>query len=56
MLVAEREGFEPPEPLRAQRFSRPPRSTTLPSLHIYLGETRAEYNPKLYSGKEVKGV
>ena len=26
--MAEREGFEPSEPLRAQRFSRPPRSTT----------------------------
>src|SRR3954470_5728860 len=26
--VAEREGFEPSERLRAQRFSRPPRSTT----------------------------
>ncbi len=27
-FVAEREGFEPSERLRAQRFSRPPRSTT----------------------------
>ena len=27
-VMAEREGFEPSEPLRAQRFSRPPRSTT----------------------------
>ena len=26
--MAEREGFEPSERLRAQRFSRPPRSTT----------------------------
>ena len=26
--MAEREGFEPSVPLRAQRFSRPPRSTT----------------------------
>ena len=32
-LVAEREGFEPPEDSRLQRFSRPPHSTTLPSLH-----------------------
>jgi uncharacterized protein len=30
--MAEREGFEPPGPLRAQRFSRPPQSTTLPPL------------------------
>jgi hypothetical protein len=29
---AEREGFEPPVPVRAQRFSRPPRSTTPASL------------------------
>ena len=27
-FLAEREGFEPSERLRAQRFSRPPRSTT----------------------------
>ena len=27
-IMAEREGFEPSERLRAQRFSRPPRSTT----------------------------
>lgn len=31
-LSAEREGFEPPEPAKVQRFSRPPQSTTLPSL------------------------
>lgn len=30
----EREGFEPPEPAKVQRFSRPPRSTTLPSLQM----------------------
>ena len=30
--VAEKEGFEPPEPSRVQRFSRPPHSTTLPFL------------------------
>src|SRR3990167_9470654 len=30
--LAEEEGFEPPEPLRAQRFSRPPHSTALPLL------------------------
>ena len=32
MAVAEEEGFEPPEPAKAQRFSRPPHSTTLPLL------------------------
>lgn len=32
MQVAEGEGFEPPEDSRLQRFSRPPQSTTLPSL------------------------
>ena len=36
--VAEGEGFEPPETLQPQWFSRPPQSTTLPSLH--LGSTR----------------
>ena len=30
--LAERGGFEPPEPVRAQRFSRPTQSSTLPSL------------------------
>ena len=30
--VAEREGFEPPRPLRVCRFSKPVQSTTLPSL------------------------
>jgi hypothetical protein len=32
--VAEEEGFEPPGPFRAQRFSRPPHSATLPLLHV----------------------
>lgn len=31
-LVAEGEGFEPPETLQPQWFSRPPQSSTLPSL------------------------
>ena len=30
--MAEPVGFEPTEPARAQRFSRPPQSTTLPRL------------------------
>ena len=30
--LAEEEGFEPPELLQAQRFSRPPHSTALPLL------------------------
>ena len=34
MKVAEEEGFEPPERLHAQRFSRPPHSTTLPLLRM----------------------
>ena len=33
-LLAEREGFEPSERLRAQRFSRPPRSTTPAPLRL----------------------
>ena len=32
--TAEREGFEPPAPLRGLRFSRPAQSTTLPNLRI----------------------
>ena len=32
--MAEGEGFEPPVPLRVQWFSRPPPSTTRPSLRI----------------------
>ena len=32
MKFAEKEGFEPPVPVTVQRFSRPPHSTTLPSL------------------------
>ena len=36
--LAEEEGFEPSLPgLQVKRFSRPPHSTTLPSLHIQLG-------------------
>ena len=31
-MLAEEEGFEPPERSHAQRFSRPPHSTTLPLL------------------------
>ena len=34
---AEGEGFEPPGPLRALRFSRPPQSTTLPPLRRLFG-------------------
>ena len=33
--VAERVGFEPTEPLQAQRFSRPPRSTTPAPLRAF---------------------
>jgi hypothetical protein len=35
--LAERGGFEPPEPIRVQRFSRPPRSTTPASLRSLQG-------------------
>src|SRR5471030_3307874 len=36
LIVAEGEGFEPPEPFRVQWFSRPPPSTTRPSLRVEL--------------------
>ena len=40
--MAEREGFEPPVPVKIQRFSRPPRSTALASLHsIIVGKAKA---------------
>jgi hypothetical protein len=32
--MAEREGFEPPVPFQAQRFSRPPVSTTHTPLRV----------------------
>ena len=31
---AEKEGFEPPDRINGQRFSRPPHSTTLPFLPV----------------------
>ena len=37
--MAERQGFEPWERLRAQRFSRPPRSTTPAPLHYNKDQT-----------------
>src|SRR3990167_10261097 len=47
-VLAEEEGFEPPEPLRAQRFSRPPHSTTLPLLRSVrcLKERAAKCKPR----------
>ena len=40
--LAEREGFEPPVPFRVQWFSRPPPSTTRPSLRV--GQKSPEVN------------
>lgn len=48
-LSAEREGFEPPAPVRVQRFSRPPRSTTPASFLI-------GYKNTLFSGNSDKIV
>jgi hypothetical protein len=45
--MAEEEGFEPPERSHAQRFSRPPHSTTLPLL-------RSRTLPFLQSAKDCK--
>ena len=36
--LAERGGFEPPEPIRVQRFSSPPRSTAPASLRSFRGQ------------------
>ncbi len=38
-VLAERVGFEPTEGVNPQRFSRPPPSTTQPSLHIHFEMT-----------------
>ena len=60
-IGAEREGFEPPEGVNPQRFSRPPHSTTLPPLLInilnlgfqdrcisrFAGQTTREFIPLL---------
>ena len=35
--LAEGEGFEPPEPVKVQRFSRPPVSATHPPLRMRTG-------------------
>jgi hypothetical protein len=51
--MAEREGFEPPGPSRAQRFSRPPQSTTLPPLRrsecAHFPRKRAHVQPAVQS-------
>ncbi len=41
LLLAERQGFEPWVRLREQRFSRPPHSTALASLHFI----QSKYKP-----------
>ena len=38
--MAEREGFEPPVPFRARRFSRPEPSTTRPPLRMQVASRR----------------
>jgi hypothetical protein len=43
-VMAERQGFEPWEPVKAQRFSRPPRSTTPAPLRGGLVEERLRLN------------
>jgi hypothetical protein len=42
--LAEGEGFEPPEPFRVQWFSRPPPSTTRPSLRGDIAGNSADVN------------
>ncbi len=44
--LAEREGFEPPEAVTPQRFSRPPQSTTLPSLRCKIKKKLQVKNKK----------
>src|SRR6185369_3998800 len=45
-VLAEREGFEPPEPFRVQWFSRPPPSTTRPSLRVQIQATISHVSRK----------
>ncbi len=49
-VMAERQGFEPWVPVKAQRFSRPPRSTTPAPLHrlISLYISKNDHNSKLW--------
>jgi hypothetical protein len=47
--VAEREGFEPPEPFRVQWFSRPPPSTTRPSLRTEESRRLSSGDPLFYA-------
>jgi hypothetical protein len=53
--LAEGEGFEPPEPLPVQWFSRPPPSTTRPSLRIEISpeSTGSRINPKPFHAGSV---
>ena len=46
--LAEREGFEPPDPFRSQWFSRPPPSTTRPSLRV----EKIRWNPRDFTARE----
>jgi hypothetical protein len=43
--LAEGEGFEPPEPFPVQWFSRPPPSTTRPSLRVEIAKNSARLTP-----------
>ena len=49
LMLAEKEGFEPPVPSQTQRFSRPPHSTALPFL---LGSTGCKSSAFFHSVKE----
>ena len=46
MFMADGEGFEPPEALRLQRFSRPSHSTTLPPIRNF---SRRSFNLRFCS-------
>ncbi len=43
--MAEGEGFEPPVPFQAQRFSRPPVSTAHPSLRGWKASAFSQFSP-----------
>ena len=52
--MAEGEGFEPPVPFQAQRFSRPPVSTAHPSLREWERLSIHQFTaPLILSGKDL---
>ena len=54
--MAEGEGFEPPVPFQAQRFSRPPVSTAHPSLRKKCGKVHRQFIAGAAKSSSLKGI